>query len=70
MFEKASITLENGRVFTIEAIGNSPENVYIQAATLNGNPLTRSWISYDEIMQGGILKFKMGSTPEQDTRNP
>ncbi|MBN2162750.1 MAG: GH92 family glycosyl hydrolase [Pontiellaceae bacterium] len=65
MFEKASITLESGKVFTIEAVGNSPENVYIQTATLNGHPLTRSWISYDEIMQGGVLKFTMGSIPNK-----
>ncbi len=65
MFEKASITLENGNIFTIEAKNNSPENVYIQSAKLNGRDITRSWITYDEISKGGLLQFVMGNKPNR-----
>ena len=42
---------------------NSATNVYIQSATLNGNPLDRPVITYDEIMAGATLRFKMGPKP-------
>ena len=63
LFRKASIALENGRTFTVEAAGNSPENVYIVGATLDGEPFERNWIAYDEIMRGGTLHFEMGPEP-------
>lgn len=70
LFTEATISLENGRQFTIEAKNNSPENIYIQAATLNGRPFTASWIDYATIMQGGRLVFEMGDQPalERGTR--
>ncbi len=36
LFEEITINLENGNNFTIKANNNSPENIYIQSATLNG----------------------------------
>ncbi len=60
MFEKASIALENGSIFKIDAIDNGQGNVYILSVDFNGHTLTRSWITYDEIMKGGVLKFNMG----------
>ena len=63
MFEKASITLEDGKVFVIEAKGNSPQNVYIQSAKLNGIALSRTWITYNEIINGGKLEYIMGDKP-------
>lgn len=65
LFRHAELTLENGRKFAIEAPNNSPANVYIQSATLNGKPLNRAWLSQDEIMAGGILRFVMGPTPNK-----
>ncbi len=62
-FGKASITMENGNVFVIEAENNSPENVYIQSATLNGVSLDRNYITYGEIAAGGILYLVMGPEP-------
>jgi putative alpha-1,2-mannosidase len=32
--------------------GNSAENLYIQSATLNKNPLNRAWITHSEITKG------------------
>ena len=63
MFEKTSVTLENGNVFVIEAKNNSSENVYIQSAKLNGKEITRNWITYGEIVAGGKLQFEMGNKP-------
>ena len=34
--------------------------------TLNGRPLTRSFITHGEIMGGGELRFTMGSSPDRN----
>ena len=44
---------------------NSAQNIYIQSATLNGQPLTRSWITHAEITAGGELDFVMGPEPNK-----
>lgn len=64
VFKKATITLENGKQFVIEANNNSKENVYIQSCTLNGKPYSHNWITYSDIVNGGVLHFEMGSKPE------
>ena len=69
-FDQQFITLDpafyKGGKFTMIAENNSPENVYIQSATLNGKPLTRSWITQDEIAAGGTLVLKMGPNPNRE----
>ena len=65
VFRKATITMEDGRKFTIEAADNSPENVYIQSATLNGKPLEKNWITYGDIARGGVMRFEMGPEPNK-----
>ena len=51
-----------GGTFTIRARNNSPENVYVQRAALNGKPLDRAWLRYDEVTSGGVLELEMGPT--------
>ena len=63
LFRKATITLENGNQFVIEAEGNSPENYYIQSGTLNGRELDKNYIRYSDIVDGGTLRFEMGPRP-------
>lgn len=66
LFKKATITLENGNKFVIEAPENSKENLYIQSATLNGRLLDKNFIRYNDISDGGVLKFEMGSQPNKE----
>lgn len=66
LFDKAAISLENGNVFTVVAVNNSRENVFIQSATLNGEPFERNWIDHSEIMAGGELRFIMGPEPNKE----
>jgi predicted alpha-1,2-mannosidase len=69
LLDKATLTLDpryyKGGKFTVVAKDNSPKNVYIQAATLNGQPYTRSWISHEQIASGGTLILQMGPTPNK-----
>jgi predicted alpha-1,2-mannosidase len=67
LVNKATIRLNpkyaKGGTFAIVAHNNSPKNMYVQSATLNGKPLNRSWISHQEITDGGELVFEMGPKP-------
>jgi predicted alpha-1,2-mannosidase len=64
---KAVVQLDHkkygGRKFTVLAVHNGPENIYVQSATLNGKPLLRPWIKHVEIVAGGTLQFVMGPKP-------
>ncbi len=62
VFSKATIHLPDGKTFTIEAIDNSDENVYVDSIFLNGEPYGRHSIDYDTIMRGGVLTMTMKST--------
>ena len=67
LFEKITVRLDPdyypGRTFTIEARNNSPENVYVQRAYLNGKRLSRPRIPFAAIAEGGTLLFEMGPEP-------
>lgn len=66
VFNKVIINLENGKKFEIVAKNNSEKNVYIQSASLNGNPYSKSFLKQDDIMKGGQLIFEMGNTPNNE----
>jgi hypothetical protein len=55
-----------GHTFTVTAENNSAENIYIQSATLNGQPLTKAWLTYEQIIAGGSLALVMGPKPNPD----
>lgn len=61
--DRIALNLHNGRRFTVTAEGLSDDNLYVRSVTLNGQPLTRSWIGHEEIMAGGTLHFVMGAEP-------
>lgn len=50
----------------IEAVNNSPENIYIQSAELNGKEYDLTYITHQDIMQGGKLIIRMGGVPNYD----
>ena len=70
LFEKITLLLNPayypGKEFVIKAHKNSPENIYIQSAVLNGKPLSRAWLLHSEIVSGGTLELQMGPTPNKE----
>jgi predicted alpha-1,2-mannosidase len=58
-FKEAEISLPNGMKFTVVAKNVSSENIFIESTKLNGLPLNRNYITWNEIQQGGELEFKM-----------
>jgi hypothetical protein len=65
VFPRVTINLENGKSFVIKALNVSDMNFYIQAASLNGKPFTRCYISHADILKGGELTFIMGPQPNK-----
>ena len=63
LFEKATINLENGNRFTVLANNLSDTNKYIEYAYLNGKALEHSYITHNDIINGGLLEFKMTDNP-------
>jgi predicted alpha-1,2-mannosidase len=65
LFRKVTISLQNGNQFVIEAPENNSQNFYVESVELNGNGISRNWISHDEIIQGGKLSFEMDNKPNR-----
>ncbi len=63
-FEKATLNLDNGKQFTVKAKNLTPQNGYVKSVTLNGQPLQRSYITFDEVYHGGELVFTMTDAPD------
>ena len=63
---KTDATYASGKTFTIIAVNNSSENIYIQSATLNGKPYPYCFISHIAIAAGGVLQLQMGKLPNKN----
>jgi predicted alpha-1,2-mannosidase len=63
LFNKVTITLENGNQFIVDALNNDTESRYIKGATLNGKPFNLNWVSDSDIMNGGKLVMEMSPQP-------
>lgn len=63
VFNKITISLENGKQFIIEANNNSSKNVYIKSAKLNNQNYNHNWITFNDIINGGTLYLEMSGSP-------
>ena len=61
LFRESVIRLANGKTLTIKA--DNPGRPYVAGVKLNGRPVDRNWLTYDEIMGGGVLSFKLSAEP-------
>lgn len=64
-FDKVTAKVRGGKTFTVEAENNSKENIYIQKVYLNGKLYPNTYITYNDIVSGGNLKFVMGKRPNK-----
>lgn len=55
-----------GGKFTIETMNNGPASYFIKSAELNGIRLNTPFISHEEVVNGALLRLKMGSEPNND----
>jgi len=54
--------------FKVIAHDNSPENVYIAKAVLNGKELEKLQIDYSDIVSGSVLELYMTDTPNKNMK--
>ncbi len=69
VFDTITIHLDSryypGGRFVIKAHDNSPENCYIQSATLDGKPLKNCWIYESDFAAGKTLEIRLGPKPNR-----
>lgn len=68
-FDEITITLDpeyySGKEFKIRTHNNTPKNMYIQKAQLNGKPLDNCWFYHKDFAKGGLLELWLGSKPNK-----
>ena len=65
LFESTTVQLGGGRELKVEARRSSPEDQYIQAVTLNGQPLDKLWVRHEDLEKGAHLVFTLGPLPNK-----
>ena len=65
VFSKVTISLENGKQFTIIANHCSDINKYIQSSRMNGVQLNTPWFTHEQLVNGGVLELEMGPKPNK-----
>ena len=71
MFPKVDITVPGRGSFEIDAPGSSSSDVYVQSATLDGQPMSSDWVRYQSLLPGAsggaptttTLSFVLATTP-------
>ena len=66
LVRRAELEVGEGKHFTMETVNFGNKNIYIQHATLNGQPYTKSYIDFKDIKAGSTLKLFMGDKPNKD----
>lgn len=63
LFEKAVMKLTNGK--TLSVLANNPQkNIYISKVELNGKLIEGNFITYNQLMEGGELRFTLTDKPD------
>lgn len=69
VFDEITISLNpryyEGKQFVIKTYNNSEENMYIQKAALNGEPLENCWFYHSDFAKGGLLEIWLGPQPNK-----
>jgi putative alpha-1,2-mannosidase len=66
LFPEITVRQKGGKLLKIIGSGASATTPYVQELTLNGRPYNSTWLPYDKIANGGVLRFKLSSTPNKD----
>lgn len=65
LFQKLTISLENGKKFIINAPHNNDTNRFIGKMKYKGIEYTKNWFNHFDIQKGGTINISMRSTPEK-----
>jgi predicted alpha-1,2-mannosidase len=64
--ERAEIDLGGIRTFVVVAENQGPGNIYVDEVWLNGTRLERCYITHDEVVTGGELRFVMSDRANRE----
>lgn len=62
---QATLNLPDGKRFSIIATGLDAAHTYVGSVSLNGKPLDRAYVTHQEIVAGGELRFVMQAEPNK-----
>ncbi|WP_300702553.1 GH92 family glycosyl hydrolase [Bacteroides sp.] len=65
MLEQAVIQLPDGKHFTVKAPRKRTDEIYIRSMKLNGKKYTKTTITHQDILNGGILECVMSARPNR-----
>ena len=65
ILKSASMTLPNGKIFSMSVKNPGKQNVYIQSVKLNGKAYNKTYITQNDVMDGSSLEFTMGAKPNK-----
>lgn len=63
LFKRATVHLENGNSFIVDAEGNSRDNFYISGMKLDGMDYTRNYVTHGALHRGVRIEMRMDSVP-------
>ena len=63
LFKRATVHLENGNTFTVEAPENSHRNIYIGRMMLNGKEYGHNYITHEALTKGARIEVQMTAQP-------
>lgn len=63
LFMKVKVSLENGRVITLDAGDNSVSSPYIGSIMVNGKPHDANYFTYPMLLSGPYIRFQMQDIP-------
>jgi putative alpha-1,2-mannosidase len=70
LFDRITIDLNStyykGKQFVIESVNNSSENFYIGSMSVNGTALTKTFIPFSAVVNGGHMIIKMDNVPKNN----
>ncbi len=69
IFDKITIALPNKKKFILVANNNGTKNKYIQSLKLNGVKMNSPFFNHEDLLQGGLIEFEMGSSENQQLFN-
>lgn len=59
-------TLPNGHVLKVKVERESDNAVYIHGFKINGESISRSWVTHEELMAGGVWVFELKDEPASE----
>lgn len=59
------VSLPNGRTLEIRAEGVDDGHRYVREMKVNGERWTKNYVTYDDIMRGGVWEFRMSASPDR-----